>query len=534
VSGQGDDQAERAILASLQKEPLDVLGLLGALRKRLGDLLALREGAVHPLLHRLVRSEKVIVTTPSERGLARYRLPDAPDPDGPEAVPPLEPVASESQARAAMRVASGARDPAARGRIQADVLAHLESLGDKAERFGSPRSLRTLVYRVSRGKPTVCLTAGAGDSVRRFLLHEGPWIAGAALLWIVLKVFVVQTYVIPSGSMIPTLLPTDRVVVFRFEEGEAQPRWTVATFDKGDKILVKRVVGLGGEEIYILHGDVYADGTLLVKPDDLREQLREPLGSWDLRAMSHPPGWTATTSADGKTRIYRSGPFDAHPPCLGAERGGVFAMRDGYARLALGAGDPGPVRLTLSRGPGERADAGADKGTIQWSLELVDGGVRLEEARVDDGQGGGPSPAALIGEATQVRGVAGSELELSYVDGILRARARDWSFEQAREAPDGPLTVTLEVAAPSSGPLRLSLDRDLHYVHVGDHAVPQSGHHGKANPHEIPAGRLFFLGDNSADSRDSRFSDVGDVPVERVVGRVSYRIWPPSRWGRVR
>ena len=50
----------------------------------------------------------------------------------------------------------------------------------------------------------------------------------------------------------------------------------------------------------------------------------------------------------------------------------------------------------------------------------------------------------------------------------------------------------------------------------------------------IPDGHVFFLGDNTTDSHDCRFSDLGDIPVSRVVGPVSFRIWPPSRWGRVR
>ena len=42
----------------------------------------------------------------------------------------------------------------------------------------------------------------------------------------------------------------------------------------------------------------------------------------------------------------------------------------------------------------------------------------------------------------------------------------------------------------------------------------------------------FVLGDNPADSRDSRA--FGPVPGERIIGRVWFRIWPPSAWGKVR
>ena len=42
----------------------------------------------------------------------------------------------------------------------------------------------------------------------------------------------------------------------------------------------------------------------------------------------------------------------------------------------------------------------------------------------------------------------------------------------------------------------------------------------------------FVLGDNPADSRDSR--RFGPVPGERIIGRVWFRIWPLSAWGKVR
>lgn len=47
----------------------------------------------------------------------------------------------------------------------------------------------------------------------------------------------------------------------------------------------------------------------------------------------------------------------------------------------------------------------------------------------------------------------------------------------------------------------------------------------------VPADTVFVMGDNRADSADSRLSAVGPIPVSRVVGRAYAVTWPLGRIG---
>ncbi len=57
-----------------------------------------------------------------------------------------------------------------------------------------------------------------------------------------------------------------------------------------------------------------------------------------------------------------------------------------------------------------------------------------------------------------------------------------------------------------------------------DHATVDSTYFG---PVTVPEGTVFLLGDNRAESIDSR--TYGAVDLDAVVGRVVWRVWPPGR-----
>ena len=92
---------------------------------------------------------------------------------------------------------------------------------------------------------------------------------GLALL---LKAFLVEVFVIPSGSMEPTLMVDNRVVVYKLGYRlHDVNRGDVVVFDNpgpsaGVDDLIKRVVAVGGETFEIRDGWVYINGDRLEEP----------------------------------------------------------------------------------------------------------------------------------------------------------------------------------------------------------------------------------------------------------------------------
>ncbi|MGH2579750.1 MAG: signal peptidase I [Actinomycetota bacterium] len=132
---------------------------------------------------------------------------------------------------------------------------------------------------------------GKDRGLLAFLRELPVLILLAFALALVLKTFVVQAFYIPSGSMEPTLMPGDRVlvnkvlyqprrgdiVVFEDPSGQQPDRGVVGGFlhwlSEGlgfarppNEDFIKRVIGLPGETVELRDGNLYVDGERVPQP----------------------------------------------------------------------------------------------------------------------------------------------------------------------------------------------------------------------------------------------------------------------------
>jgi len=93
----------------------------------------------------------------------------------------------------------------------------------------------------------------------------------AVILALIIRTFIVQAFKIPTGSMRPTLIEGDRILVNKFIYKFKEPkRGDVIVFvspEDKKKDFIKRLVGLPGEKVEI------ANGTILVNDRALSEGL---------------------------------------------------------------------------------------------------------------------------------------------------------------------------------------------------------------------------------------------------------------------
>jgi len=326
-----------------------------------------------------------------------------------------------------------------------------------------------------------------------------------------------------SASDVPTTCAEPGCDGTRFEvTGKAQ-----------GKNYIKRVLGLPGERIQIVDGDVYANGRIVRKPADIQSEMWIPV--YDSKLVPKHEVLTAwnATNADG---------FVLDPQEDGAEASLEWAalVRDYYAYNGAGssASDTqlvGDCRLRTTLTVGSASSGGA------VTLAIHDGGHRFElvmpvgsgRARLlMDGESvKDAAPSLAVGVASAVSMENYDDRIVVYVDGAqllvhdYEPTEKYWSAHRSERAVDGTYKLGIKAASCRVQLDRVRIGRDLHYADRSRRFTPGQGECQLADT------EYFVMGDNnpcSSDSTSSVWLRPG-VSESRILGRAFFVFWPVQR-----
>lgn len=323
-----------------------------------------------------------------------------------------------------------------------------------------------------------------------------------AFIWaLVVREFAFEAFKIPTGSMFPTIRGDSGGYGGRGQSGDQllaakapllfgdPPRWSIVVFKYPlyrPTNYIKRLVGLPGERLEIRDGDIYVNGKVAAKPEEVQESLWRALlpnedGAWPaggFGALFRPDGGGEWTFEEGAA--------------IGASRGDQFALAHlEVPREPITASDLHDLRCAVDVDAGSLEESGAvllrmtgaarrvELEATREALWLTAPGVA--RTRLDaEGLGAGATRLAL--------GVADRVVRV-WRDGRLVARVE--SADEAN-APGVRAETSLGVRGGTARFSGLRVEHDIRYQSNGVSAC------------DVPPGHFFMLGDNTSSSRDSR------------------------------
>lgn len=127
------------------------------------------------------------------------------------------------------------------------------------------------------------------DKMRYWVKEWVEPIVIAVILALIIRTFVVQAFKIPTGSMRPTLIEGDRLLVSKFIYKFKKPeRGDIIVFlspEDKKKDFIKRLVGLPGEAIEIANGAILVDDKAVNSDSIIKEIYYYNRGDFGVEAQ---------------------------------------------------------------------------------------------------------------------------------------------------------------------------------------------------------------------------------------------------------
>jgi signal peptidase I len=360
-------------------------------------------------------------------------------------------------------------------------------------------------------------------------------------------------------------------------------RWDVVVFKvptDGETNYIKRLIGLPGEKIELIDGDVFVNDQLTSKTPDAQRSLWFPYYDHDYpprepsRQARYYPRWVALDARspwpDLPSRVVHFDGLDSGRAEIQFATDPTTAIEPGRVEDVYAYNEPRPnqhvnpvtdIRLSaeidIAASNDGYVELGTTKGTHRFYARLTGDGHLIVQH-----QDGPNAERETWDNLPAPRGPV--RLALSHVDGVVRVAVDGQPVftstpaqytiapETARLLEKTDLRPVIRIAAEKTrATLRhLLIERDVYYANDG---------HGKANepplyavegnPITLGPKAYFVLGDNSPNSLDARFAfsqnvqnpvvgphlrdalargefQPGTVPADQLIGRAFFVYWP--------
>ena len=128
------------------------------------------------------------------------------------------------------------------------------------------------------------------DRMRYFVKEWVEPVIIAVILALIIRAFIVQAFKIPTGSMRPTLMEGDRILVNKFIYKFKEPkRGDIIVFRSPEdkkKDFIKRLVALPGETLEISNGMILIDNKAVDKDSVMRERYYYNRGDFGVEGQT--------------------------------------------------------------------------------------------------------------------------------------------------------------------------------------------------------------------------------------------------------
>jgi signal peptidase I len=370
-------------------------------------------------------------------------------------------------------------------------------------------------------------------------------------------------YLTPEDATIP-VANGDRILVLKCIYQFLEPkRWDVVVFKNPinpSENYIKRLIGLPGDKVEIIDGDVYINDRIARKPAAVQQELWMPIydndyqpvtpnqrGAFNGNAWQPPFDFEASDwkiDPANPTRFILDSPGKTNVLTYGAPSANGFNIAYAYNEVRSYIRKPEcgdlMVRFYVDRGCDE-GQIGIDlgKGGIDYRAWLDFSGL-MTIAKVRDGQetvlARKDVNAPLPGAFTLVK-FANVDHQL-----LFECNGQRLAVDLGRsvDAMEGDPNISPHASIVGAGKLTLShvaVFRDIYYM--GNSRATHPGRAVEGNPFELDQDEFFVLGDNSPNSEDGRWwreptvacrgwepPRAGIVPRYYMVGRALFVYWP--------